>query len=41
MIKLTDILQEGKKQGPAEYPTNHMPGLKVPTGGSIDRKSVV
>ena len=35
MIKLTDILEEGKRLGSIEYPDNHVPGLKVPTGGSM------
>lgn len=32
MIKLTDLLL---KEGPAEYPSNHQPGMRVPKGGSM------
>jgi hypothetical protein len=32
MIKLTELLLS---EGPAEYPSNHQPGMRVTKGGSM------
>ena len=32
MIKLAEIIL---KEGPAEYPSNHQPGMRVTKGGSM------